>query len=245
MEAKDIWEYQKLKSGNRYFVLAKHYEKEVQSLNDAFCFDDVYSIQNIALSRFELITKLALEDKCRFINEKIIICGLGNVGFASLIYLLDLGYKEIDILVNNNKEYVKNAIIELNNKYVANLKLVEKIEGYNTYIEAIGKRDILEKIMGSTEGNSSIFLLGTPREGKYLIDPLEIHRKNINIFGGHELKGHTWKERNKYFIELLEKNKNKELQNFVNIYDVKPNIVDKVLERKNNFFEVLKYDIQN
>ena len=90
-----------VKKGKRYFVLSKHYEKEVQTLKDSFEFDDIYNIENITLSRFEIIPKITLDNKKDFINERIIICGLGNVGFASLIYLLDLGYKEIDILINN------------------------------------------------------------------------------------------------------------------------------------------------
>lgn len=231
------------KDGKRYFVLSKHYEKTVQTLNDCFYFNDIYSIESITLSRFELISKLALEEKKNFVKEKIIICGLGNVGFATLIYLLDLGYKEIDIVAKNNIEKVENAINEFNNKYTANLRLVSEIANYNTYIEATGKSSVIKEIIGNVKEHSSIFLLGTPREGEYLIDPLQIHRKNINIFGGHELTGHCWEERNRYFIELLEKNKDKELRDFVNIYDASPNIVDKVLERKNNFFEVLRYDI--
>ena len=90
-----------VKKGKRYFVLSKHYEKEVKTLKDSFEFDDIYNIENITLSRFEIIPKITLDNKKDFINERIIICGLGNVGFASLIYLLDLGYKEIDILINN------------------------------------------------------------------------------------------------------------------------------------------------
>lgn len=229
--------------GRRYFILGKHYEKEVQTLNDSFEFNDIYSIENITLSRFELISKITLDDKKNFINERIIICGLGSVGFASLIYLLDLGYKEIDILVNNKKKYVDSAILQLNNIYKADIKVVTKLSNYSTYIEATGKSNIIKEIIGNITENSSVFLLGTPREGKYLIDPLEIHRKNINIFGGHELTGHSWKSRNNCFIDLLNKNKNKELRDFVNIYNEKNDIVNRVLQRKSNFFEVIKYDI--
>ncbi len=231
------------KKGKRHFVLAKHYEKEVKTLNDSFEFDDIYSIENITLSRFELIPKITLDNKKNFINERIIICGLGNVGFASLIYLLDLGYKEIHILINNNEKYVNNAITQLNNIYSSNINVVTKLSTYDTYIEATGKSNIIKEIVESINENSSVFLLGTPREGTYLINPLEIHRKNINIFGGHELNGHSWENRNDCFIELLNKNKNKELKNFVNIYNEKNNIVNKVLQRKSNFFEVIKYDI--
>ena len=231
------------KEGKRYFVLAKHYEKYVQTLQDAFQFDDIYSIENITLSRFELIFKLALENKKDFIKENIMICGLGNIGYSTLIYLLDLGYKEIDILVKDKTNKLEETISKLNKEYKSKLKLVKKISNYNTYIEATGESYLIKEIVEKIEENSSVFLLGTPREEKYLISPLEIHRKNINIFGGHELTGHCWEERNKCFLELLENNKNKDLKEIVNIYDESPNIVKKVLKSKSNFFEVIKYGI--
>lgn len=231
------------KENKRYFVLAKHYDKYIQTLKDSFYFYDIYSIENIALSRFELIPKLAFKNKENFIKEKIIICGLGNVGFATLIYLLDLGYKNIDILIKNDSENVKETIKEINNQYSADLKLVGKILNYDTYIEATGNSSVIEEIVRNIESNASIFLLGTPREENYSIPPLEIHRKNINIFGGHELTGHCWEERNDDFTQLLEKNKSKKLKKFINIYNETPDIVNKILKRKNNFIEVVKYDI--
>ena len=217
-----------VKKGKRYFVLSKHYEKEVKTLKDSFEFDDIYNIENITLSRFEIIPKITLDNKKDFIDERIIICGLGNVGFASLIYLLDLGYKEIDILINNNEKYVNDAIMQLNQIYNAKISVVTTLSTYNTYIEATGKSNIIKEIIENVTENSSIFLLGTPREGTYLIDPLN---------------GHSWQNRNSCFIDLLKKNRNKELKKFVNIYNEKPNIVNNVLQRKNNFFEVIKYDI--
>ena len=146
-----------VKKGKRYFVLSKHYEKEVQTLKDSFEFDDFYSIENITLSRFEIIPKISLDNKKDFINERIIICGLGNVGFASLIYLLDLGYKEIDVLINNNEKYVNNAIMQLNQIYKANINVVTTLSTYNTYIEATGKSNIIKEIIENITENSSIF----------------------------------------------------------------------------------------
>lgn len=145
--------------------------------------------------------------------------------------------------VEKNEKYVNDAIMQLNQIYNAKISVVTTLSTYNTYIEATGKSNIIKEIIENVTENSSIFLLGTPREGTYLIDHLEIHRKNINIFGGHELNGHSWQNRNSCFIDLLKKNRNKELKKFVNIYNEKTNIVNNVLQRKNNFFEVIKYDI--
>lgn len=232
----------------RYFVLVNHYEKYIQTLRDSFCFNDEYTIENVTLSRFELIPKLVLQHKLGFVKERMLIYGLGSVGFATLIYLLDLGYKKIDVCVKDSSSKIIYAINDLNIKYKSSINIVNGItENYNTYIEATGSSDAIENIFKNVQDNSVIFLIGTPRENKYLINPLDIHRKNLEIFGGHELNGHNWEERNKAFIELLIKNEDKYLGDFVNIYDynVNSDILPKVHKKKRNFFEVIRYDIQN
>lgn len=230
----------------RYFVLANHYEKYVKSFKDSFFFDDEYDIENIVLSRFELIPKLAFDGELDFIKERILVCGLGSVGTAALIYLLDLGYKEIDILIKNNKTKTIYLINYLNKKYKANIKARNILsDQYDTYIDATGSSNAIESIFEDIPNNATVFFLGTPRESKYLIDPLDIHRKNLRIFGGHELNGHSWDERNKVFLKLLMQNKNKNLKSFVNIYNSNSDILTKVYNKKRNFFEVIKYDIQN
>ena len=229
----------------RYFVLANHYEEYVKSFKDSFCFNDKYDIENIVLSRFELIPKLSFDNKLDFIKERILIYGLGNVGAATLIYLLDLGYKEIDVLIKNNKTKMVYLINYLNKKYNANIKSRSMLMGqYSTYIDATGSSNALESIFEDIPNNSTVIFLGTPRESKYLIDPLDIHRKNLRIFGGHELNGHTWNERNEAFLKLLEQNKDKHLKSFVNIYNSNSDdVLTKVYNKKRNFFEVIKYDI--
>ena len=232
----------------RYFVLANHYEKYAENLNDSFCFNDKYTIENITLSRFEMITKLALQHNLEHIKEKILIYGIGSIGFSTLIYLLDLGYKTIDVCVRGNSFRVIQAIKKLNKKYKSSINIVDSLsENYNTYIDATGSSEVIEKIFKNVGNNSVIFLLGTPRDNKYLINPLDIHRKNLKIFGGHELNGHSWRERNDIFIDLLKENANKNLKDFVTIYDCKENlnVLKKVYEKKSNFFEVIKYDIQD
>ena len=180
-----------------------------------------------------------------FIKERILIYGLGNVGAATLIYLLDLGYKEIDVLIKNNKTKMVYLINYLNKKYNANIKSRSMLMGqYSTYIDATGSSNALESIFEDIPNNSTVIFLGTPRESKYLIDPLDIHRKNLRIFGGHELNGHTWNERNEAFLKLLEQNKDKHLKSFVNIYNSNSDdVLTKVYNKKRNFFEVIKYDI--
>lgn len=63
------------------------------------------------------------------------------------------------------------------------------------------------------------------------------------FIGGHELNGHTIEERRKIFEELLKINSKKDLKSFVNVYHVKDDIIEKILEHKGNFIEVIKYDL--
>lgn len=229
--------------GKRYFVLANHYDEYVKSYKDAFVIDASFNIETITLSRFELITKLALKGKEDFLQKNFLICGFGNIGFATLLYLLKKGYKKIDILVKGTDKRYEKAVNKLNCQYNSEIALVNEIIQYNTYIEATGSSKVIKEIIEKSVPNASLFLLGTPRECKYAFNPLEIHRKNINVFGGHELNGHSFEERNEIFLNLLVENNKLQLKDYVSIYEAQEDVVNKVLEKKNNFFEVIKYDI--
>ena len=63
------------------------------------------------------------------------------------------------------------------------------------------------------------------------------------FIGGHELNGHTIEERRKILEELLKINSKKDLKLFVNVYHVQDDIIEKILEHKKNFIEVIKYDL--
>lgn len=229
--------------GNRYFVLANHYDEYVKSYKDSFIINASFNIETITLSRFELITKLALKGKENFVQEKILICGFGNIGFATLIYLLNNGYKKIDILVKDKNNRYEKTVSKLNRQYNSEIAIVNEIIQCNTYIEATGNSEVIREIVEKGLPNTSLFLLGTPRECKYAFNPLAVHRKNINIFGGHELNGHSFEERNEIFLNLLVENNKLQLKDYVSVYEAQEDVVNKVLKKKNNFFEVIKYDI--
>ena len=63
------------------------------------------------------------------------------------------------------------------------------------------------------------------------------------FIGGHELNGHTIEERRKILEELLKINSKKDLKSFVNVYHVQDDIIEKILKHKENFIEVIKYDL--
>lgn len=226
---------------SRYLLVQDHKEKCIVSFKDSLkCYD--FDINNIAFSRFELIPTLVL-DRNKF-KDNILITGLGNIGITTLIHLLDNNYKKIDVYTNDLSRYVINGIKLLNEKYDVNINLVENIKKeYNTYIDTTGVSEVLENIFKDIKFNKDIFLIGTPRESKFLIDPLLIHRNNLRIIGGHELRGIDKSLRQNTFLELLEKNNNKDyLKDLITISKYEENIVERKLETKSNFIEVIKYD---
>lgn len=228
----------------RSLVLSNHGDKYVNTYKDAIHIKKNTSIESITLSRFELIIDLALKNNIKIIKEEILITGFGSLGFACLMYLLKKEYKNINIYVKDIKKFQERGIKELNLQYNANIKFVKEFSGYQTYFECTGASEIIEKIIKSTLSNEAIFLIGTPRENKYLINPLDIHRKNLIIIGGHELTGHNQKERNRRFkIIVKENNKINFLYKFVNVYSFSKNKVKDILNEKNNFMEVMKYDL--
>lgn len=229
--------------GKKLFVLAKHGDKYIDTLKDSFEILPKYSIENIAISRFELMSALALKPILNLIKEKILIIGFGNLGFTNLRYLLKQGYKDISILTRNIKAFQIDGLNKLNERFKANVKFVEEFKGYSTYIEATGSSDVIKSIMENIENTSTVILLGTPKEEKFLLSPLEISRKNLKIIGGHELNGHTQEERKKALNIILEENSRDNLRDFVNIYKDKEGLVQDILTTKNNFIEVIKYDI--
>ena len=227
----------------RLLVLAKHFDKYIDTYKDSFEISSKYSIENIAVSRFELMSALAINPVINLIKDNILIVGFGNIGFTTLLYLLKKGYKNISILTRNIKEFQIKAVERLKVKYNANIKFVEEYKNYNCYIEATGSSEVIKNIVENAEYSSTIIFLGTPRDDEYLISPLDINRRNLRIIGGHELNGHTREERDVLFKELLKENDIDDLKQYVNIYMSNANIVNKILENKENFIEVIKYDI--
>ena len=227
----------------RIFVLSKHGEKYVSTYKDAMEFEDKYTIENIALSRFELISELAINNVKSMIKDNILIIGFGNLGFSCLIYLLNNGYKNISILTRKVSKFQIDGLKMINNNYNTEIKFVNDYKNYDTYIESTGSSDVIKNIIEEANYKSTIILLGMPREDTYLINPLDIARRNLAIFGGHELNGLTIEKRKEIFIKLLKENSKMDLKKFVNIYDYDENIVAKILENKENFIEVIKYDI--
>ena len=90
---------------------------------------------------------------------------------------------------------------------------------------------------------STIIILSTPREEEFLINPLMINRKNLSIYGGHEIFGVDLKFRKELFNIILEENKKDEgiLDEYVSIHDYSEEEINNIKKKKSNYVDVLKY----
>ena len=227
-------------NGQRYLLVQDHEKKEITTFQDSLnCY--CYDIRNIAFSRFELIPALALR-RIPFLDN-VLLCGLGNVGIGALIYLLDHHYQNISIYIDSVQPYIEKMIEKLNQKYHSHIKIVEEMISVETYIDTTGVSSVIEEIFRVIHPKKTVFLIGTPRESTYLIDPLMIHRNNLLVIGGHELRGVNRVERLELFQKLLRKNRrNPFLKDIVHINLYRKNIFTDLLKEKKHFIEVVEYD---
>lgn len=220
------------KDGFRYIQDIDHGKIYSEPNNHSLKLRDNYSIENIALSRFEMIPELLLT-RIHF-KDNILICGMGCVGYATINNLIDKGYKTITVLKNKYDIFVDNFKIKIN--------IVTGItSNYNTYIDTTGNSDILKKIFMNINNMGCVIILGTPRDEDYQISPLVINRKNLSIYGGHEINGYNQIVRNEVFMNLLEKNKTKNLKNICDINIYSKEKLNSLKEKSNKIYEILKY----
>ena len=232
----------------RYLQNIDHNVLESKIDKDSVKIYEDYSIENIAVSRFQLIFELMYSRTEQYYNGEILITGFGNIGLGVLIGLLDKGYKKISILVKEEKPYMTKAITTINSNYNTNIKLFTyntiSIGDYNSYIECSGSSEAIKHIFSTCTSLSNIFIISTPKEQEYLIDPLLINRKNLKIFGGHEFNGIDKKQREIIFNQILKSNDKKTfLTNFISIYPYSENKLEEIKKSKNDLIEILKYEV--
>ncbi len=226
------------KKGKQYIFDIDHNILETNEMKNKLSFLSGFSINNIVFSRFELISELLFRRVS--IQDNILICGLGSVGIACLINLLERGYKNVSI-------YSKNLIHDLKSieeKYNVKLFQVNKIDDtYKTYIESTGDSFILKTIIDSVSSLKDIIILSTPRNEDYFINPLIINRKNLTIYGGHELTGYSEEFRNNVFHDILQSNiKNERLiEHFISFHKFSSKKLEELLKKKQNYIDVFKY----
>ena len=220
----------KITNGNRYIQDIDHGILNSEVNSHSLKVKSNYKIENIILSRFELIPALLF--KRVKIKDNILVCGLGNIGYATVIYLMKHGYKNITVYRRNKKlpERLKD------------LKVTDKITSdYNSYIDTTGSSIVLKDIFDKCGALSNIVILSTPRDSEYLIDPLIINRKNLLIYGGHEINGYTSKHRNKVLNKLLSENKKESLEGIICYNKYNKEKLNKIREDKKYIYKVFKY----
>ena len=199
---------------------------------------NTYSLSNIAVSRFELISRILLE---RYkVKDNILILGFGNIGFTCLMSLLKLGYKNINVFTRNTSVNIN----PLEDKFKTKVNFVHKIDDtYVTYIDTTGSSDIIQEVIEQSSSLKDIIILSTPRESKYLIDPLIINRKNLTIIGGHELNGIAKVWRNNLFKKILKENLDIEdiLTLYVSVNEYSENNVKQLRTHKKKIIDIIKY----
>ena len=187
-------------NGSRYMLALEHSVSTSEKMEKALkCYD--YTIENIAISRFELISSLNIKRLKFSENAKILLCGFGPVGFGAMLALKKKNCKNVSILST------KNNVCEIIKALKADFKVVKnaEFEEYDVVIDATGDGNFLRRIIKKAKLFTKIVILGTPRKNN-LINALEIHRKNISVFGAHEINGFSQNIRNKVFHRLLQEN---------------------------------------
>lgn len=148
-----------------------------------------------------------------------------------------------NVLYNNDTSSYKDITY---NKKEQTIKLfqVNKIDDtYKTYIESTGDSFILKTIIDSVSSLKDIIILSTPRNEDYFINPLIINRKNLTIYGGHELTGYSEEFRNNVFHDILQSNiKNERLiEHFISFHKFSSKKLEELLKKKQNYIDVFKY----
>ena len=227
------------KSDNKQYLLdVDHGAQNIDKIKNYLCFEPKYTIQNIALSRFELISEILFQ-RIK-ISDNILICGLGGVGFSCLINLLKRGYKNISIYSRNYLSDLK----EIEEYFDVKIKKEKFITGtHDTYIDATGDTAVLNDIMNNIDFFKNIIILGTYHDTKFQINPILINRKSLSIYGGHEFNGVSLEYRNKLYRNLLEENKlfDKIMVKYISINNYSEENLKQILNKKKNYIDIFKY----
>lgn len=235
----------KIYDSNRYILNVDHNVKEAILNTGYLTAKSCYDIENIVFSRFQLITALTFERIKYRINDNILILGLGNIGLSCLMYLLDNKFKNISIYVRSKNDKILNLLKLIKLQYNVDINIISELNHsyqYNTYIDTTGDSSVLKNIFDYANFNSTIIILSTARDDKYLISPLTINRKNLVVVGGHELNGIDNKNRQYMFEKILKINKNKKfLKDFINEYTFSEEKLNEIKKQKSNFIEIFKY----
>lgn len=180
----------------RYIIPVSHEVSELLRLHsDSLMIKKNLPLNKIILSRFQLIPALFFSNNHIDVNSKILVCGIGCVGFATLVELSKRLFKKVSYCSSK-------TFNEFNfTKHDEQCGFLN----YDVIIDCTGKEEMLEKIIKNCSERTTIVLLGTPRTDPK-ISLLDVHRRNLKILGGHELHGYSIKDRQTIFDEIVDWN---------------------------------------
>ncbi len=92
--------------------------------------------------------------------------------------------------------------VSKNVKYPKFKEEKNSFEGYSWIFDCTGKNPSIESILTKCQPMTNIVLMGTPRE-KPNVNLLTIYRKNLIVFGAHELTGFDNKKRQNAFDKIV------------------------------------------
>lgn len=214
--------------GKRYIVPLNHDISEINDLTSALIVPGDLSIESIALSRFQLIPALAKNYKWREINNALVIGG-GALGFATYFELKRNNVQRVEIASRRG---------ELKSKY-GNLVEFTKwgdlnYNDYDTFFECTGEKEVIGQLLKMVPNLSVLYLIGTPRYGPD-INVLDIHRKNLQIIGAHELNGIHLKKRQECIVEITRYYQNAVTsysKEIVRVHQYSDDVLDSILRHK-------------
>ena len=181
--------------GKRYILPISPDIKESDLVKGFLTINKPLSLEKIVLSRFGLISQLFLDRITIKKDAKILVIGVGCVGFAC-IYIL---------YCNHFSNIFYTDIIQRDISYATEVLTDNlKYDDYDYIIDATGNKNVIENIIARCKPLSAIVLLGTCRQNAN-IDPDSIHRKNLLIYGAHELSGLSDEYRQKVFDRVVNK----------------------------------------
>ena len=177
-------------------------------------------ITNLIVMRFQLIAALALEKVVPAKKMAACIFGGGSVGVACAVECERL---EIDSVLVSKKKCFGEKI---------NTGKLDKLnmQDYEILIDCTGSYEVINYIISKSRIGAIVLLLGTPAKETFF-DALCIHKKNVQLIGGHEINGVGWKKRQEKFEELYEWHKTRigMFSDYVQFHSYSDNTIPNIL----------------
>lgn len=165
-------------NGTRTIYPTPHFNKKIKVNKKSLTVSGELSIEQIAFCRFQLIPAIVVNDINVKKYNKICIVGGGALGIVTYFEMLRKNLENM---------YLKTRREELKTFFGNSINWSkDNLSEYDCIIDCTGEGKIINNIIDVAKPFTTIILIGTPRKN-YNINLLKIHRKNLRIYGGHEL----------------------------------------------------------